>query len=111
MGALDLKIVETLRLPYPGYVWKIFRITAVLWLLLRLMSTVFLVLVLDVEGSVAASQPSLGLPALLVWIDRKRSHEQLLHANLGAWEGWFWVVSLFLALGLDAVVYLLLSSL
>lgn len=51
------------------------------------------------------------LAAFLVWWDRRRAHELLLPANLGAWPGWFWAASLLTALVLDVVVQALLAAL
>jgi hypothetical protein len=51
------------------------------------------------------------LAAFLVWWDRRRAHELLLPANLGAWPGWFWTASLLAALVLDAGVQALLAAL
>jgi hypothetical protein len=91
---------DALRLPYPGYLVRVVRMSAGMWLLVRLFA--FLVVALATEVSLdAAIQATYGIPALLVWIDRKRSHELLLHANLGASELWFWGVSLASALALD----------
>jgi hypothetical protein len=49
--------------------------------------------------------------AFLVWWDRRRSHELLLHANLGASPGWFWAASLLTATVLDGALQTLLSVL
>ena len=91
---------QALRLPYPGYLWRLARMSAVMWLVVRVGVVVFLGLGLRM-GPAALLQPTYGVPALLVWIDRKRSHEQLLHANLGASELWFWALSLAVVLLLD----------
>jgi hypothetical protein len=80
-----------------------------MWLLVRLLAMLVLFWVGGVGPSEAAAFPSFGLPALLVYLDRKRSHELLLHANLAASEGWIWAVSLLAALTLDAVTFALLA--
>ncbi len=49
--------------------------------------------------------------AFLVWWDRRRAHELLLPANLGAWPGWFWIASLLAALVVDIAVQALLAAL
>jgi hypothetical protein len=51
------------------------------------------------------------LAAVVVWWDRRRSHELLLPANLGAWSGWFWTASLLTALVMDMAVQTLLAAL
>ncbi len=53
----------------------------------------------------------MALAAFLVWWDRRRAHELLLPANLGAWPGWFWTASLLTALVLDVGVQALLAAL
>jgi hypothetical protein len=101
---------DALRLPYPGYLLRVIRMSAGMWFLVRLLA--FLVVALATHlGLTAAIQATYGIPALLVWIDRKRSHELLLHANLGASELWFWGVSLVAVFALDFAANALLLSL
>jgi hypothetical protein len=80
-----------------------------MWLLLRLLAMLVLLWVGGIVPSEAAAFPSFGLPALLVYLDRIRSHELLLHANLAASEGWTWAASLLAALTLDAMAFALLA--
>ena len=104
---------ERLHLPYPAYLRFIAWRSGVIWLLVRV--ALFL-MVLFVSGFVPTSfldalrQPSYGLPAILVWLDRRFFHEILLSANLGGWEGWIWVVSLAVSLGLDLLAAAILPS-
>lgn len=100
---------EALYLPYPGSLVSTALKSALLWLLLRLTFLVIFSLLEQPEAGL--HQPSLGIPAVLVWLDRRFYHEQLLPANLGASQLWFWATSLFVALGLDVGAALLLASL
>ena len=95
-----------------------------MWLLIRsayvvvlLAGVAFFGLLPFAEGVAAALHPGwviravlVALSAFLVWWDRRRSHELLLPANLGAWSGWFWGVSVLAALVLDVVLQTLLSA-
>lgn len=103
-----------LGFPSPSYLWKVVLQSARLWVLARLL--IFAILWL------ATGDPTIGLfptwttrafvvavTGLLVWWDRKRSHELLLHANLGASPGWFWAAALLTASVLDVAVQLLLG--
>jgi hypothetical protein len=114
----------SIRLPYPPYLWKVVRRSAVMWLLVRcayagvLMAALAFGLLPPAAGIAEALHPAwptriliVALTAFFVWWDRKRSHELLLPANLGAWPGWFWTASLLTALVVDIVVQALLSAL
>lgn len=114
-----------IRLPYPPYLWRVVRRGAGIWLLVR--SAYVVVLMVGVgafdlfpsaEGAALVVHPSgatraalVTITAILVWWDRRRSHELLLSANLGAWEGWFWTASLLGALAMDMAVQSLLAAL
>lgn len=95
-------------LPDPVYLRFLVLRTALIWLLVR---AGLFVLVWFLTGSVATAvrQPSLGLPALLVWVDRRHFREILLPANLGIRESWLGGASLAVALGLDLLAALALS--
>lgn len=80
-----------------------------MWILLRLLVFVLLFLLIGIEA--AAHQPLMGVPAVLVWLDRRIFREELLPANLGAAEGWFWAASIITAIGLDVVAELVLGLL
>jgi hypothetical protein len=105
-----MSLAHTLRLPYPGYLRIVLWKSAGMWLLTRMLLFAFFAIVFQV-GIAAALQPTWGLPSLLVWLERKRCHEQLLHANLGASELWFWAVSLLTVFTLDAAATVLLGGL
>ena len=68
-----------------------------MWLLVKL---VFVALL----GVSAALLPSLGAPALFVYVDRRFAHERLLQANLGASEWWLAGSTLAVCFILDAAV-------
>ena len=102
-----MNLREPLYLPYPPFLTATALKSALLWLLLRLMFLVIFWLLEQPEAGL--HQPSLGIPALLVWLDRRFYHEQLLPANLGASELWFLGTALVVALGLDAAAGLLLA--
>jgi hypothetical protein len=118
-------IAASIRLPYPPYLWKVIRRSVGIWLLARsayvavLMAGVaFFDLLPPAEGIAQALHPAwatrallVALAAGLVWWDRRRSHESLLPANLGAWSGWFWTASLLTASVLDIAVQTLLAAL
>lgn len=113
------------RLPYPPYLRKVVRRSVWIWLLVRSAYAVVLMagvasfgLLPPAEGIALVLHPApatrallVVLAAVLVWWDRRRSHELLLHANLGAWPGWFWTASLLTALGLDVALQTLLRAL
>lgn len=112
-------LAESIRLPYPPYLWTVIRRTAGIWLLLRLViGMMFLGVVPFPDGIAMALHPSLltraaiaSLAAVLVWWDRRRSHELLLSANLGTRPIWFWTASLITALVLELVTYALIAAL
>lgn len=104
-----MAIAHRLNLPHPRYLRTIVQRTVVMWVLLRLLIFVFLFMVVGLEA--AAHQPAMGIPSLLVWLDRRIFREELLPANLGAAEGWFWAFSLTTALALDIVAEILLRQL
>jgi hypothetical protein len=99
--------IHTLRLPHPGYLRRVALRSALMWLGAK--GILFLVLYPS-SGLAAALQPTLGIPAVLVWLDRRRARELLLHANLGAEEAWIWAASLLMALALDAAATALLLA-
>ena len=108
-------------LPYPHDLQRVACDSARLWLLVRVSYAVFLLLaslfglLLFPEGISAALHPGwparillIGLTGFLVWLDRRHSHELLLHANLGVSESWFWGVSMVSAAIVDATAQALL---
>lgn len=99
--------LHTLRLPHPAYLRTVILRSALMWLLVRLFMVAALWVVIGFEA--ALHQPSLGVPALLVWLDRRFFREQLLPANLGASEFWFWTSSLTVVLSLDLLAAVLLA--
>ena len=95
-------------LPDPVYLRFLALRTALTWLLVR--AVLFVVVwLLTGSASIAIRQPSLGLPALLVWFDRRHFREILLPANLGVRESWIGGACLTVAIGLDLLAALLLS--
>lgn len=118
-------MAASIRLPYPPYLWKVIRRSVGIWLLVRSVYVVVLMagvesfdLLPPAEGIVLVLHPTwatravlVALAAVLMWWDRRRSHELLLPANLGAWSGWFWTASLLTALVSDVVVQTLLAAL
>lgn len=105
--------VQSLGLPYPRYLWLVVRQSALVWVLARLL---IFVLLWMAGGIVTALHPTLttraflvAITAFLVWWDRRRAHELLLPANLGAWPGWYWVASLFTASTLDLILQTLVA--
>jgi hypothetical protein len=113
----------SLRLPYPPYLWKVVRGSVVMWLLARvayagLMAALELFGLLPPDEGIALALhpgwPARGalvtLAAGLVWWDRRRAHELLLHDNMGAWRGWFWTASLLAGLVLDAGIQTVLGA-
>jgi hypothetical protein len=114
--ALPHPVVVSMRLPYPPYLWKVVRQSALLWILVRLMYSVLLFLATwDLTAALRPNRIThvflIAVVAFLVWWDRKRSHELLLPANLGASSGWFWTASLLTATGLELTTQLLLAVL
>lgn len=106
---------QSLAFPYPRYLWVVVRQSALVWVLARLL--IFFVLWLT-GGIVVALHPNfatraflVAVTALLVWWDRRRAHELLLPANLGASPGWFWAASLLAASLLDLVLQTLVGVL
>jgi len=118
-------MVESIRLPYPPYLWKVVRRSAGIWLLVRtayvvvfMAGVAFFGLLPPAEGIAQVLHPGWAtravlvvLAAVLVWWDRRRFHELLLPANLGAGSGWFWTASLLTALASDMAVQTLLAAL
>lgn len=118
------QVAVSLRLPYPPYLWKVVRRSAVMWLLVRCMyaltlmaALAFLGVLAPAEGIALVLYPPWStrillvvITAFLVWWDRMRSHELLLPANLGAWPGWFWVASLLTALVVDIIAQAILAA-
>ncbi len=112
------------RLPYPPYLWRVSRGSAGLWVLVRIAYSVVTVVGAALLGILTydeivglvlhpnwATRASLvATAAVMVWWDRRRSHELLLHANLGAWPGWFWAASLLAAAVLDVAVQTLIAA-
>lgn len=107
----------SLRLPYPPYLRKVIRRAVGMWILIRIayvfvvMAAMMFALIEFEQGIAAALHPHgamravlVAMAAVLVWWDRRRSHELLLPANLGAWPGWFWTASLLTGLALDVMV-------
>jgi hypothetical protein len=118
-------MAASLGLPYPPYLWNVVRRSAGIWLLIRIAyagvlmaGAAFLGVLSRAEVIALVLHPLWTMRAVLVvlaaaavWWDRRRSHELLLHANLGAWPGWFWTASLLTALVLDLVLQALLAAL
>jgi hypothetical protein len=109
----QVRSAGALGLPYPPYLWLVVRQSALLWVLARLL--ISLVLFLATMDDSAALHPGwitraflVLATALLVWWDRRRSHELLLHSVLGASPGWFWAASLLTACAMDAAVQALI---
>lgn len=117
--------MAAIRLPYPPYLWRVIRRSVGIWLLVR---SAYVVVLMAGAASFDFPPPAeviahvlhptwatravlVALVAVLVWWDRRRSHELLLPANLGAWSGWFWTASLLTALVLDMAVQPLLAAL
>lgn len=112
-SAADLRRLH-LGFPYPPYLRRVVRRSARLWMLLRLVGLV-LGAVGDLPGALhppwTTHASLVALTAVLVWWDRRRAHELLLHANLGARPGWFWAASILTATVLDAATQALLRGL
>lgn len=94
-----MKRSASLGLPYPGYLWILLRKSVLMWLLVALLLFVLF----------KTAIPSLGVPALLVWLDRRHAREQLLQWNLGASDIWLWGVPLLTAGVLDLALQLFLG--
>jgi hypothetical protein len=103
-SSLPLSVVESMRLPYPPYLWKIVRQSAILWILVRLLT-------FALHPAWITHVSLVALVACLVWWDRRRSHEMLLPANLGAPSGWFWAASIITATVLSIATATLLAVL
>ncbi|MQA92677.1 MAG: hypothetical protein GEU90_21050 [Gemmatimonas sp.] len=117
--------VDSIGLPYPRYLGTVIRRSVLVWLLVRITYVVVLMagvlsfgLLSLPEGISAGLHPAwtirvflVMVAAFLVWWDRRRSHELLLHANLGAAPGWFWTASLLTALVLDVAIQAILEML
>lgn len=117
-------MVASIRFPYPLYLLVVVRRTVGIWLLARIAYGVVLlagmaffnlipsaeVIDLVLHPAWPARALLVALGAGLVWWDRKRFHELLLPANLGAWSGWFWTASLLTALVLDVAIQTLLAA-
>jgi hypothetical protein len=98
-------------LPYPPYLWLVVRQSALLWPMARVL--IALVLFLAAGDVSVALHPGwttraflVVVTALLVWWDRRRSHEILLHAVPGAAPGWLWGASLLTASALEVAMQL-----
>lgn len=118
-------VAAAIRLPYPPYLRKVARRSAGMWLLVRSMYVVVLLFGVGVfdllppaEALARVLHPDratrallVALATVLVWWDRRRSHELLLPANLGAWSAWFWTASLLAALVSDVAVQAVLAAL
>lgn len=115
----------SLRLPYPPYLRIVVRRSLWLWLLLRVahagaivLAVIFFGFPTVAEAAAQAVRPTLvtrvvlvGLVAVLVWWDRRRSRELLLHANLAASPVWFVAASMVAALVAELAVEVLLAVL
>jgi len=103
---------SALGFPYPPYLWLVARQSALLWLLARVLILVLLAATADVSVALHPGWTTRAflvlVTALLVWWDRRRSHELILHAELGASPGWFWTASLLTACAMDAAVQALI---
>lgn len=100
-------------MPYPPHLWAVVRQSALIWLLLR--AALFLLMWLE-AGAAAALHPSagarlllIGLTAVLVALERRRTRALLLTANLGVTERWFRAAALLAAAVLDGVAQALLA--
>jgi hypothetical protein len=83
-----------------------------IWLLVRVLILVLLAATADISVALHPGWTTRAFlvvaTALLVWWDRMRSHELLLHADLGASPGWCWAASLLTACAMDAAVQALI---
>jgi hypothetical protein len=108
----QVRSAGALGLPYPPYLWLVVRQSALLWVLARVLILVLLTATADVSVALHPGWTTRAflvvVTALLVWWDRRRSHELLLHAVLGASPGWFWAASLLTACAMDAAVQALI---
>lgn len=110
--ARQVRGAGALGLPYPPYLWLVVRQSMVIWLLVRVLILLLLAAATDVS---IAPHPGFTtraflvvVTALLVWWDRRRSHELILHAELGASPGWFWAASLLTACAMDLAIQALI---
>ena len=113
-GSMSRRAAVATGIPYPPYLRRIVRRAAVMYLLIRCTLLFVLALEGDVEG---ALHPTVGMRGImiavavfLVWWDRRRAGERLLHANLGARPGWFLTAALLTAWVLDLIVAALLGA-
>jgi hypothetical protein len=101
-----------LGLPYPPYLWLVVRQSMVIWLLVRVLILLLLAAATDVSIALHPGFTTRAflvvVTALLVWWDRRRSHELILHAELGASPGWFWAASLLTACAMDLAIQALI---
>lgn len=93
--------------PYPPYARKVARNSAVLWILLRLVSLFTGV----ASASVLTGVVVVIITATLVWFGGRRFREHLFHANLGTSPAWAIGISLVVAGGLEVIAQILLRSL
>ena len=111
-----------MKLPYPPCLLRLLRSSMLVWFMTR--ATYALVLIFGVlffrflsleEGIQSALHPPgllrlllVGLTAVLVHLDRRRTHEHLLQANFGVPAVWFSATSLVAAGLADLTVQALL---
>lgn len=106
------------KFPYPPLVVRVLRTSAAVWLLARLAYVVVLVVAVyffglpSDEGISAALHPTplsrgvlVAVTAVLVWLDRRRSHEHLLQANFGVSPLWSATASIVAAGVMDVGVH------
>jgi hypothetical protein len=109
VGVCDtLKSFPAISYPYPPYAWRLARRSAILWILLRL---VLLAVTGVILPSIMASAVVVGITATLVWLEGRRLHEHLFHANLRTSPDWAIGISLVVAGLLEVLAQLLLRSL
>ena len=118
------RLAASLGLPHPPYLLRVVRRSAGLWLLVRCAYVVAMLvaastsdLLTPAEAVALAIQPTVvtravlvAVTAFLVWVDRKRAGELLLHANLGARPVWFWAAAVLAASVVDIVVQTLIAA-
>lgn len=92
--------------PYPPFLARVVLRSALMWLLLRLLSFAALWLTAGVpialHPNLATGLFLIALTTVLTWWDRRRSRELLLDANLGTSPIWFWTASALTAASLQA---------
>ena len=115
--ATGRRVAAYIGLPYPPYLRKVIRRSAGMWVIVRC-AWVAVVIGGMLFGSMrlpealgAALHPGwstrtilVAVATFLVWWDRRRFRELILHGNLGAHPGWFLGTSLLAASVLDIVV-------